>query len=781
MKNTNETITTICRRFSFPFPLLFRREQCSPPVEKSGISYSYTLSGVHSQELTTRVTKNIIGKMTITNLMNSTSEIVVWSVTLDKEAVTITSKMTYVLIPGSYRFHLEIVNGNQKYVGEAEQIISDADQLIIPLSVKPVIGDVNLNVTVSNMPKLTFNYPAEELAALTEPKIGYTIDGDSEIIVNLSKVNGTSDVYMDITEGVHTVTLKLYDGATQVGKSKVEQQSITVEANSDITMDIIPLHGEVQVTVPIDGGAGTFNLNIPAEVIAEAGGLENLKTTLQLSSPRNGSLEKDVVLALDNGNYIGSVSFDPIAYDTGVATITFIDIAKNELLATAVFSEVVLNETGASLTTSINLIRRAVISGNIQAVVGVNVFDEDGAPVLGAEVYVDDVLVGLTGSAWGTDGYLKFYHTSGEVTLRAESGILSGDSVLTFTTLGVENVTLIIDKEVHFIEVQSFPTSTMFDWESFEIEDESFVALANVRTSFSGNYRLNSPIYRWEGDSLVLLQNIQTSGATSLQYHKMNGEHFLFVSNYSNGSTRNVNSQLFKWNGLQFEFYQNVATSGAHDSDLFTIGEEHFLIVTNLYNGQSHNINSHVYKWDFVTAKFKFLQNIPTMHGYECVAFTINGEYFFTMMNHDRVTSSIFKWNGSKFEVHQVLPITLGIIVRHFNMNNKDYLALVQGDYYISLFEWKNNEFTELIHRIEGGSFDFVTKDNDHYLAVARAGHCAILKWNGAAFQDYHTIPSLSSADIEFMEYNNSVYLGVAHTSSGSDYTHNSPIYKWLK
>jgi alpha-tubulin suppressor-like RCC1 family protein len=432
---------------AFLFLFLGCSEDNSPisSTENEGVSFSYTLSGVHSQELMSRAETNVIAKMFITDLGNSTVDTVDWFVALDKETVTLTSNMTYVLEPGSYSLLLEVVDGNHKYVGQADQIINDADQVIIPLSVKPVIGDVDLNVTVSNLPKLTFQFPATELSALTDPKIGYTIDGGSEIIVGLSKVDGASDVYMDITEGVHMIALKLYDGATQIGKSKLSQESITISANGDITMDIIPLHGEVQVTIPIDGGAGTFNISIPAEVITEAGTLANLKTTLQLSSPRNGSLESDVVLTFDGTNYTGSVTFDPIAYDTAVATITFIDVAKYELLATALFSEVVLNESGASLNASIGLLRRAVISGNIQAVVGVNVFDENGNPVLGAEVYVDDVLVGLTGSAWGTDGYLKFYHTSGDYTLSVENSALSADSSVTFGVLGIHNILLVLD------------------------------------------------------------------------------------------------------------------------------------------------------------------------------------------------------------------------------------------------------------------------------------------------------------------------------------------------
>lgn len=417
----------------------------NPISESSGVGFNYTLSGVYSQSTSSRAGDNVISKLIITDLINSNIDTVDWFITLDKSIITISSNMTYTLKPGSYRFELEIVDGDQRYIGTAEKIINDTDQLNIPLNVAPVIGDIDLNVEITNLPKLTFQYPVDELATLTAPKVGYKIDNGTETIIALNKASGASDVYLNIPEGDHEISLKLYDGDKQVGKSKNEQETVTIVANSDIRMDLIPLHGEVMFILPVNGAAGVFNISIPAEVVTEAGSLSNLKTTFQLSTPRNGSHESDIVLTLDNGRYIGSVTFDPLSYDSGSASITFIDISKNELLATALFPELIISESGTTLSASIELIRRAIISGNIQAVIGVNVFDENHDPVLGAKVYVDDVFMGLTGSAWGTQGYLKFYHNKGNVTLKASTAGAVKDSAIVLSPLAVENYNLILE------------------------------------------------------------------------------------------------------------------------------------------------------------------------------------------------------------------------------------------------------------------------------------------------------------------------------------------------
>jgi hypothetical protein len=310
------------------------------------------------------------------------------------------------------------------------------------------------------------------------------------------------------------------------------------------------------------------------------------------------------------------------------------------------------------LNASIGLLRRAVISGNIQAVVGVDIFDESGNPILGAEVYVDDVLVGLTGSAWGTDGYLKFYHTSGDYSLRTESGNLSADSSVTFGVLGVTNYNLIIDEEVRLIEVASIPTRLLYDWESFEVEGESFLALSNYG-SWDSYFSTTSPIYRWEGDSLVLHQNITTNNASAWRHHVISGEHYLFVANYKSGSSsRSTNSKLFKWDGAEFVLHQNIATVGTHGADFATINGEHFLIVANTTNNSgNHNIDSYIHKWNSSTEKFEFIQNIPTVGGHCSEAFLVDNELYLFLTNIYGSTSSIYKWNGTTFTPSFVISV----------------------------------------------------------------------------------------------------------------------------
>jgi hypothetical protein len=104
LENSNETTTTIINRFSFPLPRCSEENSPISSTENEGVSFSYDLSGVHSQELTSRAETNVIAKMFITDLGNRTVDTVNWFVALDKETVTLTSNMTYVLESGNYSY-----------------------------------------------------------------------------------------------------------------------------------------------------------------------------------------------------------------------------------------------------------------------------------------------------------------------------------------------------------------------------------------------------------------------------------------------------------------------------------------------------------------------------------------------------------------------------------------------------------------------------------------------------------------------------------------------------
>jgi hypothetical protein len=148
-------------------------------------------------------------------------------------------------------------------------------------------------------------------------------------------------------------------------------------------------------------------------------------------------------------------------------------------------------------------------------------------------------------------------------------------------------------------------------WESFQIDGETYLAVANYYNGSTRN--IDSKIYKWDGVSFVEFQIISTNGARGFHSFEIEGEMYLAVANYRNDQTRNVNSKIYKWNGTSFVEYQSIATNGAFAWESFNIAGETFIAVANERNDSTYNINSRIYKWN--GASFVEFQSIPTNGG----------------------------------------------------------------------------------------------------------------------------------------------------------------------
>lgn len=117
---------------------------------------------------------------------------------------------------------------------------------------------------------------------------------------------------------------------------------------------------------------------------------------------------------------------------------------------------------------------------------------------------------------------------------------------------------------------QEIPTIGALDWESFTINGEAYLAVANFHNDSTHN--VDSKIYKWDGTSFIEFQSIPTNGAREWKSFEINGETYLVIANYYDGSSRNINSKIYKWNGISFVDFQEIPTAGAIDWEYFERG-----------------------------------------------------------------------------------------------------------------------------------------------------------------------------------------------------------------
>ncbi len=394
-----------------------------------------------------RALKVVTGELQAYNVTTGTTDIFAWSAYLNDTDLNVTSNKTIVLEPGSYQFSLLLNDGNNQYVGTAVYEVLDASQNTIPLSVAPVIGDTVFNVSViANLATYKLSYSVSELSALTNPQVGISVDSGAESIFTINKSTGLSQAFLNLPDGAHNVHLNFYDGNVQVGRSAPAQENITVVAGDPINIDIVALHGATEFTLDVIDSNATIKANIVQDIIDEIG-LANLQVIMVMSDGNTTTYENNMTLVTEANSTYGITTVPGMQYGTYNFQLTFNDLSDTSVpVGSCVIPDVVLSTAGSTLNCQISLQRRSVLGGNLLATVGINVFNTNNEPVAGASVYANGTLIGLTNSGtFGTSGYLKTFHTAGDVVFRAEDATNFGEVNSTLSPLGVSNVDIFLD------------------------------------------------------------------------------------------------------------------------------------------------------------------------------------------------------------------------------------------------------------------------------------------------------------------------------------------------
>ncbi len=428
------------------------------------VAFDFNFSALLTKEInpgflddfTIRAVANLMtGTMQVENLDNNSTDTYDWSVNLDESDLgNVQSLKALQLVPGNYSFYLVLNKDDDQYVGSAVHTVADGAQEFVPMTIRPVIGGGQIDTSVvASLSDFKFNYAQDQLAeaGLTNPSIGITIGGGVEQIFSLDPATGLSEYMMlNLTPGTYDIALRLFDSGAQVGKSLASQgASVSVSSGFDVSMDIVPLFGEIGMALSVEGGDAVFNINVPAEVVDEAGSLDNLRTRLNVVGPENSLRELDLTLAADEiGGYTSSVTLTDMYFGNLNFEIEFFLLSENQTLASCVDSGI-LSNIPVAVECKVTLKLLSDISGSILSTLGVNVINATGEPVSGAVISVDGIDAAITDSAaFSTPGYSKLFLKPGDREISARFGSAFGATTYTSTALGVGNIDLLLDQPI---------------------------------------------------------------------------------------------------------------------------------------------------------------------------------------------------------------------------------------------------------------------------------------------------------------------------------------------
>uniref|UniRef100_A0A8C1YF50 Thrombospondin type laminin G domain and EAR repeats n=1 Tax=Cyprinus carpio TaxID=7962 RepID=A0A8C1YF50_CYPCA len=198
-------------------------------------------------------------------------------------------------------------------------------------------------------------------------------------------------------------------------------------------------------------------------------------------------------------------------------------------------------------------------------------------------------------------------------------------------------------RKLKFIRYQTLNTHSARDWEAFNIQDETFLAVANHRQGNVYQNIIDSTIYIWLGgmfqpyqfitvSEIVILSSLsmiiitmeaprghthpfytclsksihffQTFGAIDWEMFQIENRVFLAVANSQMLTEEgtilySINSTIYELSMTSQTFikFQEIETNSALDWEYFTVGDDKFLVVANSYDGNSYSLNSVIYRW----------------------------------------------------------------------------------------------------------------------------------------------------------------------------------------
>ena len=209
-----------------------------------------------------------------------------------------------------------------------------------------------------------------------------------------------------------------------------------------------------------------------------------------------------------------------------------------------------------------------------------------------------------------------------------------------------------------FEEFQDVSTNGASVLKFFTIDEEHYLAFSEYSDGTTNS--VDSFVYKWKRGRFMKYQNISTDGARACDSIVIANETFLVHANYFHSQSKHsTESSVYKWSGGHFLKFQSVQTQGAYSAKFFRVDGHVFLAFAHYYTGSKYNMKSPIYKWDGV--KFTLFQEIPTQGAMEMYPFEMNGEMFFAVANYYgdsggySVRSIVYKASGAQFTFYQDL------------------------------------------------------------------------------------------------------------------------------
>jgi hypothetical protein len=191
-----------------------------------------------------------------------------------------------------------------------------------------------------------------------------------------------------------------------------------------------------------------------------------------------------------------------------------------------------------------------------------------------------------------------------------------------------------------FDDFQTLEGQWGYNWESFEIAGQSFLAYAD--------HVGDSILLIWNGSSFGPLQSFSEKGGRCFRYFTADNDHYVAFANIQGDST------LYRWSGKEFSPCQRLSGPGGREFCVVRTNSDLYLLQVNFIQGEPSaprtNLMSRIFKW--TGGKLVPVEEFPTAGATDASIFCVDGTLYVAVSNsltvdvRFRTDTVIYRFNG---------------------------------------------------------------------------------------------------------------------------------------
>jgi len=179
---------------------------------------------------------------------------------------------------------------------------------------------------------------------------------------------------------------------------------------------------------------------------------------------------------------------------------------------------------------------------------------------------------------WNGSNFIEKDNLKNHVAPNVESFSLDGETYLAVANMTDANSIIYKWEENSFKEFQNNIVNYAYDLEFFHFNEQTFLVVGHNTSMLT--------IYKWNGVIFENYKSVSTSPSriNDLETFRISNTLYLGVAKWRDDTTYRVNSYVYRWNGESFDNVLSIDTVGAYKIISFSIDNYTYLAVDSAYD-----------------------------------------------------------------------------------------------------------------------------------------------------------------------------------------------------